>query len=92
LTKQESKDERFNSEKTFEDRSSREEFAKGLVHEFANMVTAVIGYSELALEAIENTHPARNWLEKIRDRTKELALLVRKLTAMNQKSEKKSQQ
>lgn len=43
-----------------------------LFHEFTNMVTTVIGYSELALHAIEDSHPAREWLEKIRSQTKQL--------------------
>ena len=73
-------------------RISREEFFKGLIHEFTNMLTAVIGYSELALETIEHSHPARSWLAKIRSHTKELSLMVRKLTALNQKSETNNQQ
>jgi hypothetical protein len=56
------------------------------------MLTAVIGYSELALETIEHTHPARSWLEKIRSHTKELSLMVRKLTALGHKSETNNQQ
>ena len=71
---------------------SREEFFKRLTHEFTNMLTAVIGYSELALETTEDSRPARSWLEKIRSHTKELSLMVRKLTALNQKSETNNQQ
>ena len=56
------------------------------------MLTAVIGYSELALEAVEHSHPVRNWLEKIRSHTKELSLMVRKLITLNQKSETNKQQ
>jgi len=56
------------------------------------MLTAVIGHSELALETIEHSHPAGTWLEKIRSHTKELSLMVRKLTALNQKSETNNQQ
>jgi hypothetical protein len=65
---------------------SREEFLKGLIHEFTNML------SKLALERIEHSHPARSWLEKICNHTKELSLMVRKLTALNQKSETNNQQ
>jgi hypothetical protein len=43
-------------------------------------------------EFIEHSHPARSWLEKIRSHTKELSLMVRKLTALNQKSETNNQQ
>jgi signal transduction histidine kinase len=66
-------------------RISREESFKGFIHEFTNMLTAVVGYSELALETIEHSHPARSWLEKIRSHTKELSLMVRKLTAAKSK-------
>lgn len=80
------------AEQANDGRISREEFFKGLIHEFTNMLTAVIGYSELALETVEHSHPARSWLEKIRSHTKELSLMVRKLTALNQKSETNNQQ
>jgi len=73
-------------------RISREEFFKRLIHEFTNMLTALIGYSELALETTEDSHPPRSWLEKIRSHTKELSFMVRKLTALNQKSETNNQQ
>jgi signal transduction histidine kinase len=55
-----------------------------LIHEFTNMLTAVIGYSELALHAIEDSHPAREWLEKIRKHTRELGALLKKLIALKQ--------
>jgi len=48
------------------------------------MLTAVIGYSELALHAIEDSHPARGWPEKIRKHTRELGALLQKLIALKQ--------
>ncbi len=48
------------------------------------MLTAVIGYSELALHAIEDSHPAREWLEKIRKHTRELGALLHKLIVLKQ--------
>ena len=92
MTKYEDEKENPRAEHTSHGRISREEFFKGLIHEFTNMLTAVIGYSELALDTIEHSHPARSWLEKIRSHTKELSLMVRKLTALNQKSETNNQQ
>lgn len=68
-----------------------DQFFAELVHEFTNMVTAVIGYSELALHAIEDSHPAREWLEKIRSQTKQLASLVRKFVDLRQKSQRGEQ-
>jgi len=59
-------------------------FTSELIHEFTNMLTAVIGYSELALHAIEDSHPAREWLEKIRKHTSELGALLHKLIALKQ--------
>lgn len=87
LTKHEDKNEQppfkdANHERTMQ-------FASELIHEFTNMLTAVIGYSELALHAIEDSHPAREWLEKIRRHTRELGALLNKLIALKQsKSEK----
>jgi len=92
LTKYDDGKEKPFAEQGNRERVSREEFFKGLIHEFTNMLTAVIGYSELALEAVEHSHPARSWLEKIRSQTKELSSMVRKLTALNQKSETNNQQ
>jgi len=66
-----------------ESQGNREKFVSKLIHEFTNAVTAVIGYSELALHHIEGSHPARAWLEKIRNHTKQLASLVRKPTALS---------
>ena len=76
MTKQNEK----NEEALFKDENHEpvgrpDQFFTELVHEFTNMVTAVIGYSELALHAIEDSHPAREWLEKIRSQTKQLASL-----------------
>jgi len=66
-----------------ESQGKREQFVSELIHEFTNAITAVIGYSELALHDIECSHPARTWLEKIKNHTTQLASLVRKLTALN---------
>ena len=68
-----------------------DQFFTEVVHEFTNMVTANLGYSELALHAIEDSHPAREWLEKIRSQTKELASLVRKFADLRQKSQRSEQ-
>jgi len=92
LTKYEDETGKPLGEQANHGRIGREEFFKGLIHEFTNMLTAVIGYSELALDTIEHSHPARSWLEKIQSHTKELSSMVRKLTALNQKSETNNQQ
>jgi signal transduction histidine kinase len=82
LTKHEDK----NEQRLFEDANHEKQvrFPSELIHEFTNMLTAVIGYSELALHAIEDSHPAREWLEKIRRHTRELGALLHKLIALKQ--------
>lgn len=92
MTKYDDEKEKPCAEQANHERISRDDFFKGLIHEFTNMLTAVIGYSELALETIEHSHPARGWLEKIRSHTKERSLTVRELTTLNQKSETNNQQ
>ena len=92
MTNYENKNEESASkDANYERATRREQFLAELVHEFTNMVTAVIGYSELAIHAIEDSHPARGWLEKIRSHTRQLAFLVQKLSALNQKSETSDQ-
>ena len=93
MTKYEDKNEEFASKDANCERATRrEQFLAELVHEFTNMVTAVIGYSELAIHAIEDSHPARGWLEKIRSHSRQLVFLVQKLNALNQKSEMSGQE
>jgi signal transduction histidine kinase len=66
-----------------ESQGKREQFVSELIHEFTNVITAVIGYSELALQEIDRCHPAREWLEKMKNHAKQLVSLVRKLTALS---------
>ena len=82
MTKHEDKNEQLIYNDANQERSIR--FTSELIHEFTNMLTAVIGYSELALHAIEDSHPAREWLEKIRKHTRELGALLQKLIALKQ--------
>lgn len=87
----ENNEETFFKDANHEPVGRPDQFFTELVHEFTNMVTAVIGYSELALHAIEDSHPAREWLEKIRSQTKQLASLVRKFMDLRQKSQRGEQ-
>ena len=82
MTKHEDKNEQPIYKDANHERSIR--FTSELIHEFTNMLTAVIGYSELALHANEDSHPAREWLEKIRKHTRELGALLQKLIALKQ--------
>lgn len=82
MTKHEDKNEQPLCKEANHERSIR--FTSELIHEFTNMLTAVIGYSELALHAIEHSHPAREWLEKIRKHTRDLSALLHKLIVLKQ--------
>ena len=73
----------IDSNANHESQRKREQLCRDLIHEFTNAVTAVIGYSELALHEIDRSHPAREWLEKIKNHTKQLASLVRKLMSLS---------
>ena len=44
----------------------------------------MIGYSKLALHAIDDSHPAREWLETISKYTRELGALLHKLIVLKQ--------
>jgi len=65
-----------------------DQVCRDLIHEFTNAITAVVGYSELALHEMERSHPAREWLEKIKNHTKQLASLVRRLTALSSRAKR----
>jgi signal transduction histidine kinase len=60
-------------------RERREQVISELIHEFTNTITAVIGYSELALDTVEELHPGRRWMEKTCQQANQLALLLNKL-------------
>jgi hypothetical protein len=57
--------------------------AEPLIREFTNTVNAVSGYSELALHEIVRPHSAGEWLEKIKNHTKQAVSLVRWLTVLS---------
>jgi signal transduction histidine kinase len=80
LTQHEDKDEQPLFMDANHERPAR--FTSELIHEFTNVLTAVIGYSELALHAIEDSHPSRQWLEKIQKHTRELGSLLHKFVAL----------
>ena len=71
-----------------ESRRKRDQLCRDLIHEFTNAVTALIGYSELALHEMERSHPAREWQEKIKNHTKQLASLIRKLAALSSRTKR----
>jgi two-component system cell cycle sensor histidine kinase/response regulator CckA len=55
--------------------------AGGVAHDFNNMLTAILGYTELALHSVEPTSPLRHYLEEIRTAGRRSADLTRQLLA-----------
>lgn len=59
--------------------------AGGVAHDFNNMLGAIIGYAELAMEGMDATVPIRSKLEKILDAAQRSANLTRQLLAFARK-------
>jgi signal transduction histidine kinase/CheY-like chemotaxis protein len=59
--------------------------AGGVAHDFNNILTAIIGFSELALTKLPEEHPVRRDLKIIREGGEKAAILVRKLLAFSRK-------
>lgn len=57
--------------------------AHRLAGELRDLVTAMLGYSELALAILEPEHPTRAHVEKIVSTGSRAALLIRRLEALN---------
>jgi signal transduction histidine kinase len=72
-------DDAFQSQAGGSTADLRQQLADELIHEFTNAITAVIGYSKLALDGVEESHRAREWLEKIRSHSRQLGPLLNKL-------------
>jgi len=59
--------------------------AGGVAHDFNNVLTAIMGYSELALDALPEEHPEHNHIEEIRNAGERAAALTRQLLAFSRK-------
>jgi len=59
--------------------------AGGVAHDFNNVLTAIMGYSELALDALPEEHPEHNHIEEIRKAGERAAALTRQLLAFSRK-------
>jgi PAS domain S-box-containing protein len=59
--------------------------AGGVAHDFNNVLTAIMGYSELALDALPEDHPEHNHIEEIRNAGERAAALTRQLLAFSRK-------
>jgi two-component system cell cycle sensor histidine kinase/response regulator CckA len=61
------------------------QLAGGVAHDFNNLLTAIIGYSNLTLEALEPAHPVRADIEEIQKAGESAASLTRQLLAFSRK-------
>ena len=59
--------------------------AGGIAHEFNNLLTPIIGYSELVLNEIRNDDPLRQHIEEIKKAGERAASLTRQLLAYSRK-------
>jgi two-component system, cell cycle sensor histidine kinase and response regulator CckA len=59
--------------------------AGGVAHDFNNMMTAVIGFSELVLGRLEEAHPARRHVEEIRRAGERASGMTHQLLAFSRK-------
>jgi two-component system cell cycle sensor histidine kinase/response regulator CckA len=59
--------------------------AGGLAHDFNNMLTGVLGYSQLALESLDDNHPARDFVETIRKTGENASELTDRLLTFSRK-------
>ena len=59
--------------------------AGGLAHDFNNLMTAVTGYSEMALRGLELTNPVRSKIDEIKKAGERAASLTRQLLAFSRK-------
>lgn len=59
------------------------QLAGGVAHNFNNMLTAIIGYSELAMESLEPDHSARPDLRSVINSAQRIAALTQQLLAFS---------
>ncbi|MFO7840160.1 MAG: PAS domain S-box protein [Desulfosalsimonadaceae bacterium] len=59
--------------------------AGGISHDFNNLLSIVLGYSELLLDSAENDHPHREGLQHIHDAGERARSLTRQLLAFSRK-------
>ena len=59
--------------------------AGGVAHDFNNMLSAIIGYSELSLQEMNSSNPLRKNLDRILDAARRSANLTRQLLAFARK-------
>jgi DNA-binding NtrC family response regulator len=61
--------------------------SSGIAHDFNNLLMAIIGCSELALRKLEEDHPARKFVEAVRDSANRGSSLSNQLVTFSRKKE-----
>lgn len=59
--------------------------AGGVAHDFNNALTAILGFSDLALSELPRAHPIREYVEVIKDAGEKAATLTKQLLAFGRK-------
>ncbi|MDP6512036.1 MAG: PAS domain S-box protein, partial [SAR202 cluster bacterium] len=62
------------------------QLAGGIVHDFNNLLSAVMGYSQLGLAKIDRNHPMREYFEEIDSAAERAAELTRRLLTFSSKT------
>ena len=60
--------------------------AGGVAHDFNNMLSAILGFSDLAAHKLPPDHPVQSFLKTIREAGEQSAVLTRQLLAFGRKS------
>jgi two-component system cell cycle sensor histidine kinase/response regulator CckA len=60
-------------------------FAGGVAHDFNNMMSAVVGFSALVLDALDQNDPLRGWVEEIERAGERASGMTRQLLAFTRK-------
>jgi PAS domain S-box-containing protein len=62
------------------------QLAGGIVHDFNNLLSAVMGYSQLGLVNVDDDNPLRDYFEEIEKAAERAALLTRRLLTFSSKT------
>jgi len=60
-------------------------FAGGMAHDFNDLLTAVMGYSDLALSRLDEHHPVRGYIEEIARASENAASLTARILAFSRR-------
>jgi signal transduction histidine kinase/ActR/RegA family two-component response regulator len=59
--------------------------AGGMAHDFNNILTPIVGYSQLAINALPPDHPVQNGLQEVRKAAESAAAMVRQLSIFSKR-------